>query len=528
MQINETLNEGLKRAYTLIFSAKDIKEELDKKLEKARPEIMINGFRKGKAPLTLLRRRFGPGMMVDVVSETVNSALKEHYENSGAFPAFEPELDIKTSIEDVQNGADLEIHCAYEALPEIPEVDLSSISLEILEAKPDEADLEEELSDLAEEWPVYKHRTDEKGAQAWDKLILDTACFIDGKVVPVLSTDHYTMYIRERTISLEFDTKLIGIRAGETRRFSLGFPKSHEIKEVAGNEADFTVTAREVYEPFPCEINDELAKKCDAENIEALRDRIRSGLESQYREESLQLRNANLLNILDDLVKFEVPPTLLADEIRRIEAQDEEVSEAKRKNSESLDDSGSVTGAGESNTDEPETDRPDTDLLASQTRNAPTQPDQIKAETEKSEDTSIGKEEVTEPVNDGNDESADGADKLNARTVTRLAERRVRLGLFVSKLGKEANIEVRDSDVMNKMLQQYRELTRSDSAATKMANKFFPVQHIREGFRSTVLEDAVLDYIVEFVNVTRKPGGRKELDEAFDALDRAHWAEIDG
>ena len=125
MQVTETLNEGLKRGYAITIPATELEEKVNAKLAEAQPEIEMKGFRKGKVPMPLLKKQFGPRLMGEVMQEAVDGAMNKHFEESGDRPALQP--DVKMTNEDWKEGDDVNVEMSYEALPAIPEVDVSGV-----------------------------------------------------------------------------------------------------------------------------------------------------------------------------------------------------------------------------------------------------------------------------------------------------------------------------------------------------------------------------------------------------------------
>ena len=147
MQVTETLNEGLKRAYSIVVTAAELDAKVNEKLVEAQPDIEMKGFRKGKVPMAMLKKQFGPRVLGEAMQETIDGAMNEHFEKSGDRPAMQPE--VKMTNEDWKEGDDVQVDMSYEALPEIPEVDFSAIKLEKLVVKADDASVTEALENLA-------------------------------------------------------------------------------------------------------------------------------------------------------------------------------------------------------------------------------------------------------------------------------------------------------------------------------------------------------------------------------------------
>ena len=171
MQVTETLNEGLKRAYAITVTADELDAKVNEKLVEAQPEIEMKGFRKGKVPMALLKKQYGERLMGEAMQETIDGAMNKHFEDSGDRPAMQPE--VKMTNEDWKPGDDVNVDMSYEALPEIPEVDLKSISLEKLVVKAGESDVDEALANLAETAQDFAARDEGVAAEDGDQVVID-------------------------------------------------------------------------------------------------------------------------------------------------------------------------------------------------------------------------------------------------------------------------------------------------------------------------------------------------------------------
>ena len=106
MPVTETLNEGLKRSYTITVPAAELEAKVQEKLVAAQPDIEMKGFRKGKVPMAMLRKQFGPRLMGDAMQEAIDSAMKAHFDASGDRPALQPEVKM-VGGEDWKEGQDV-------------------------------------------------------------------------------------------------------------------------------------------------------------------------------------------------------------------------------------------------------------------------------------------------------------------------------------------------------------------------------------------------------------------------------------
>ncbi|MDD9740331.1 MULTISPECIES: trigger factor [Marinovum] len=319
MQVTETLNEGLKREYAITVSAAELEEKVNEKLAEAQPEIEMKGFRKGKVPMPLLKKQFGQRLLGEAMQETIDGAMNQHFEASGDKPALQPE--VKMTNEDWKEGDDVNVEMSYEKLPEIPEVDLKSISLEKMTAKAGDDEVDEALKNLAETAQDFKARDEGAAAADGDQVVFDFVGKVDGEAFEGGSAEDYPLVLGSGSFIPGFEEQLVGAKAGEEKDVTVTFPEEYQAEHLAGKEAVFSCTIKEVKEPVAAELDDELAKKFGAESLDALKEQIRERLEAEYAGAARQVTKRALLDKLDEMVKFDLPPTLVEAEAKQIAHQ---------------------------------------------------------------------------------------------------------------------------------------------------------------------------------------------------------------
>ncbi len=319
MQVKETLNEGLKRGYQITLTAAELDEKVNQKLAEAQPEIEMKGFRKGKVPLPLLKKQFGQRLLGEAMQEAIDGAMTRHFEETGDRPALQPE--VKMTNEDWKEGDDIEVSMTYEALPEIPEFDLKSIKLERLVVKPEESAVEEALASLAENAQNFEDRRKGSKAKEGDQVVIDFVGRVDGEPFEGGSAEDYPLVLGSGSFIPGFEEQLIGVKAGEEIEVKVTFPEEYGAENLAGKEAVFTCTVKAVKAPKPAAIDDELAKRYGAEDLEALKGQIRERLEAEYQGAARAVMKRALLDALDETVTFELPPSLVEAEAAQIAHQ---------------------------------------------------------------------------------------------------------------------------------------------------------------------------------------------------------------
>ncbi|MCF7747580.1 trigger factor [Sulfitobacter sp. M39] len=319
MQVNETLNEGLKRGYAITVTAAELEAKVNEKLAEAQPEVEMKGFRKGKVPMALLKKQFGQKVMGEAMQESIDGAMQEHFEKSGDRPAMQP--DVKMANEDWKEGDDVEVTMTYEALPDIPEVDLSSITLEKMVVKADDAAVEEALANLAETAQDFEAREEGAKAEDGDQITFDFLGKVDGEAFEGGAAEDYPLVLGSNSFIPGFEEQLVGVVAGDEKDVTVSFPEDYQAPHLAGKEAVFECKIKEVKKPVAAKVDDELAKKFGAEDLAALKSQIAERLEAEYAGASRAVMKRGLLDELDKLVSFDLPPSLVEAEAGQIAHQ---------------------------------------------------------------------------------------------------------------------------------------------------------------------------------------------------------------
>ena len=320
MQVTETLKDGLKRAYTITVTAAELEAKVQEKLLEAQPEVEIKGFRKGKVPLAILKKQFGQRLMGDAMQDAIDGAMKEHFEKTGDRPALQPEVKM-VGGETWKEGQDVVVEMAYEALPPIPELDASKISLDRLSVKADEASVEEALKNLAATAQNFEDKPKAKKAKSGDQVVIDFKGSVDGVPFEGGAGEDYPLVLGSNSFIPGFEDQLIGAKAGEDVSVTVTFPENYGAAHLAGKEAVFACTVKVVREAKASEIDDELAKKFGAEDLAALKGQIAERLEAEYKGAARAVLKRSLLDQLDGLVKFDLPPALVDAEAAQIAHQ---------------------------------------------------------------------------------------------------------------------------------------------------------------------------------------------------------------
>lgn len=320
MQVKETQNEGLKRGYEFTLPAADLAAQVNAKLKEAQPEVEMKGFRKGKVPMALLKKQFGQRIMGDAMQEAIDGALRTHLETSGDRPAIQPKIEM-VGGETWKEGDDVVVTVAYEALPAIPEADLSGIELERLVVSASDEQVAEALENLAKNAQSFEDRKKGTKAKDGDQVVIDFKGSVDGELFDGGTAEDYPLVLGSGSFIPGFEDQLVGAKAGDEIKVEVKFPEEYGAPNLAGKDAVFETTVKAVKAPKAAELDDELAKKFGAESLDALKAQIRERLEAEYKGASRQVLKRALLDKLDALVKFDLPESLVEAEAHQIAHQ---------------------------------------------------------------------------------------------------------------------------------------------------------------------------------------------------------------
>lgn len=323
MQITETLNEGLKREIKVVVPKSDMESRLVSRLGDAQGKARINGFRPGKVPLAHLRKVYGKSFMAEVVNEILNNSTRDILAERGEKAAMQPEVQMTEDEKEAEailaGQKDFEFTVAYEVIPAIELKDVTGIKVtrQVLDLPEDE--VQAQMERVAESARTYEPK---KGkAEEGDRVTIDFVGKLDGVAFDGGAGTDQQLTLGSKQFIPGFEEQLVGFKAGDEKTITVTFPENYQAAHLAGKEATFDITVKEVAKPGKLEINDEVAKTLGLESAEKLTEIVRSQLESQYGALTRQKVKRELLDALDESYKFEAPSKLVEAEFNNIWTQ---------------------------------------------------------------------------------------------------------------------------------------------------------------------------------------------------------------
>lgn len=317
MQTTQTLSEGLKREFKVSLPAADLEAMLHTELDTLKDRVKINGFRPGKVPMGHLRKLYGRSVMADVVQNAVNDANRRILEEHKLKLALEPQVVLpqdKDEVERIMDAkADLNFTVALEVLPAVELKDMSGIALTREVAEVADAEVDEAIETMAKQNRSYAPKAKGK-AEDGDQLTVDFVGTIAGEKFEGGSAEGIKLVLGSGQFIPGFEEQLLGVKKGDEKTVNVTFPANYAADNLAGKDAAFAVTVQEIEAPGETKIDDELAKSFGLEGLDALKSAIKEQIGRDYAARSRQRVKKNLLDALDKIYDFPLPPTLVEQE----------------------------------------------------------------------------------------------------------------------------------------------------------------------------------------------------------------------
>ncbi len=318
MQIAETLNEGLKRAYTLTITAKDIESRIEGEVKKLAPQMKMPGFRPGKVPANLVRKMHGPQLFQEALNTSIQDGVQKMMADHKLRPAMQPSVELN---EGYAQGKDAEIKIALEVLPDVPAPQIEGIKLERLTAEIDETAIDAQIAMFLGQQKSFDDAPKEHKAVAGDLVIMDYLGKVDGEPFDGGKGEGMSVEIGTGRLIPGFEDQLIGVKANDEKQIKVTFPEDYNVAYLKGKPATFDLVINEVRVPKTGVADDDFAKTLGLESLEQLRGLIKGQIEQEHNGLTRTHLKRKLLDHLAAAHDFPVPPSMVDAEFNQIWAQ---------------------------------------------------------------------------------------------------------------------------------------------------------------------------------------------------------------
>ncbi len=315
MQIVETLNEGLRRAYTLTVTARDIDARVEAEVKSIAPQVRMPGFRPGKVPANLVRKMHGASLAREALDKSIRDGVQKLIADNQLRPAMQPSVEL---AEDYAEGADARIKVALEVLPVVPTPAIDNLTLERLTVEVSDAQIDEAVGRIAGQNRRYSDAPEGHAAAQGDQVVMDFAGSVGGKSFDGGTGTDMAVVIGSGTLIPGFEDQLVGVKAGEEKEIEVTFPEDYGVESLKGKPATFALSITAVKTAADGAPDDDFAKNLGLESLQQLRDLVKGQIEQEHNGLTRTYMKRKLLDQLADAHDFEVPPGMVEAEFAQI------------------------------------------------------------------------------------------------------------------------------------------------------------------------------------------------------------------
>jgi trigger factor len=315
MQTVETLNEGLKRGYTVTIKAKDIAARVDNEVAKLAPQVRMPGFRPGKVPANLIRKMHGEQLQGEALNTSVQEAVQSLIGKEKLRPAMSPSVNLEDGYE---HGKDAEIKVELEVLPVIPAPKIDGLKLDRLTVAANEAAVEESLKRIASQQKGWDDAPAAYKAAQGDLVMLDFLGKIEGEAFEGGKGENVAIEIGSGRLIPGFEDQLVGLKANTETTITVTFPDDYSVDYLKGKPATFDLVINQVRTPKEAVADEDFAKSLGLESLEQLKGLLKGQIEQEHNGLTRTHMKRRLLDQLAASHDFEVPPSMVDAEFKQI------------------------------------------------------------------------------------------------------------------------------------------------------------------------------------------------------------------
>ena len=315
MQTVETLNEGLKRAFTLKITAQDIDSKVDAEVKRVAPQIRMPGFRPGKVPINLVRKMHGEALTQDALNSSIQEGIQQLIADHKLRPAMQPSVSLEGEY---AVGGDAEVKVELEVLPDVPTPSIDGLKLERLTVPVQDSEVQEQLKQLADQQKRWDDAAEGHAATTGDQVVMDFVGKVDGVAFEGGTGEGMAVELGSGRLIPGFEEQLEGVKVGDEKQLNVTFPEDYGAKDLAGKAATFDVKITAVQTAGETKIDDDMAKAFGLQDLEQLTGLLKGQIEQQLNGLTRTHMKRKLLDQLAAGHDFPVPPSMVEAEFDQI------------------------------------------------------------------------------------------------------------------------------------------------------------------------------------------------------------------
>ncbi|WP_413665175.1 trigger factor [Microbulbifer sp. CNSA002] len=317
MQVSIETTSGLERRLTVNLPAEIVDKEVDKRLQQAAKTVRINGFRKGKVPMKVVRQRFGAGVRQEVLGEVMSRSFYEAVQKEEVKPAGQPSIEAKQTAA----GENLEYVATFEVYPEVELADLAEIAVERPVAEVTDADVKNMIDVLRKQQSSWKDT--KRKAQKGDRVVINFVGRKDGEEFEGGKAEGHQLVLGSGQMIPGFEEGILGMKPGEEKDIDLTFPEDYQAEELRGAAVTFNIKVTSSEKPELPELNEEFFKAYGVQEggEEKFREEVRNNMQRELKNAALNKVKTQIMDQLFEKHPVDLPSALVASEVTTLRGQ---------------------------------------------------------------------------------------------------------------------------------------------------------------------------------------------------------------
>lgn len=316
MTVEVEMLDKLERRITLSLPTQVISAEVDTRLKKLARTVKADGFRPGKMPMSVVTQRYGYSVHYEVMNDKVGQVFSDAITEAKLRVAGPPKIAEKEGAP----GGQLTFDATFEVYPEVAIGDLATTQVERISSEVTDAAIDKTIDILRKQRRTFDPRPDGEPVVENDRVTIDFEGKIDGVPFEGGKAEGFQFMVGEGQMLEQFDQAVRGMKAGDSKTFPLQFPDDYQGKDVAGKEADFLVTVKQIEIQQLPDVDEAFAQTLgigDA-TVDGLRADVKKNLEREVKFRVLARNKANVMDALMTAAQLDVPKALVGGETERM------------------------------------------------------------------------------------------------------------------------------------------------------------------------------------------------------------------
>ncbi|BFM16403.1 trigger factor [Maricurvus nonylphenolicus] len=317
MQVSIETTSGLERRMTVGIPAEQVETEVEKRLQQAAKTIRMNGFRKGKVPVKVVKQQYGAGVRQEVLGEVMSRSFYEAVQKEDVKPAGQPSIEPKEMAE----GKDIEFVATFEVYPEVSLGDFAGFEITKLNAEVNDADVDTMVETLQKQQATYEEV--DAAAADGNQVNIDYVGTKDGEEFAGGKAEGQNLVLGSNSMIPGFEDGIVGLKAGEEKTLALSFPEDYHAEELKGAAVEFNVKVNTVSEQKLPELNDEFFAKFGVEDggEAKFREDVKANMERELKNAAKSKLKNQVMDALIGAHELDLPKALIAGEVEALRGQ---------------------------------------------------------------------------------------------------------------------------------------------------------------------------------------------------------------